>query len=41
MHGRIQHDVDEGGHELHANYRAMAVANGVEPDEAVVRRCRD
>ncbi len=34
-------DVDDGGHELHENYRAMAVANGVAPDDPVLVACRD
>lgn len=33
-------DVDDGGHELHENYVAMAVANGVDPDDPVLRPCR-
>ncbi len=34
-------DVDDGGHELHASYRAMAVANGVRKDDPVLAPCRD
>lgn len=34
-------DVEDGGHELHASYRAMAIANGVGADEAVLAACRD
>lgn len=34
-------DVQDGGIELHANYRAMAVANGVAPDDSVLAACRD
>jgi hypothetical protein len=34
-------DVHDGGHELHANYRAMAVANGVAQDDPVLAACRD
>lgn len=34
-------DVKDGGHELHENYRAMAVANGVDPADPVLARCRD
>lgn len=41
MDGRIGKDVGDGGHELHASYRAMAVANGVCPDDEVLRPCRD
>ena len=33
--------VHDGGHELHANYRAMAVANGVDPADPVLAACRD
>lgn len=32
--------VTDGGHQLHDSYRAMAVANGVHPDEDVLRPCR-
>lgn len=41
MRGEIVDDVVDGGHELHENYRAMAVANGVDPADAVLRPCRD
>ncbi len=41
MQGLITDDVEDGGHALHANYRAMAVANGVAPDDEVLRPCRD
>lgn len=27
--------------ELYPSYRAMAIANGVDPDDPVLRRCRD
>jgi len=33
--------VHDGGHELHESYRAMAVANGVAPDDPVLAPCRD
>lgn len=33
--------VHDGGHALHESYRAMAVANGVEPDDPVLAPCRD
>lgn len=39
--GRFKDDVCDGGHELHENYRAMAKANGVDPDEPVLAPCRD
>jgi hypothetical protein len=41
MEGKIVDDVHEDGHELFENYRAMAVANGVGADEAVLHPCRD
>ncbi|WP_175787502.1 DUF6283 family protein [Burkholderia anthina] len=34
-------DVTDGGHELFDNYRAMAIANGVDPDDEVLAPCRD
>lgn len=34
-------DVHDGGHELHENYRAMAVTNGVAPDDPSLAACRD
>lgn len=34
-------DVGDGGHELHASYRAMAIANGVSEDDPVLIPCRD
>lgn len=39
--GRIKNDVRDGGHLLHENYRAMAIANGVDPDDPVLVPCRD
>lgn len=32
--------VSDGGHELHDSYRAMAVANGVNPDDPALGPCR-
>lgn len=32
--------VSDGGHALHADYRAMAVANGVRPSDPALRGCR-
>lgn len=32
--------VTDGGVELYASYRAMAIANGVEPDDPVLQPCR-
>jgi hypothetical protein len=39
--GELRDDVRDGGHALHANYRAMAVANGVPPDDPALAECRD
>ncbi|MFD9735683.1 DUF6283 family protein [Umezawaea sp. NPDC059074] len=33
--------ISDGGHELYASYRAMAVANGVDPDDPALAGCRD
>lgn len=41
MRGDIIDDVTDGGVELHENYRAMAVANGVAEDDPVLALCRD
>jgi len=41
MRGRFQGDVTDGGHELHESYRAMAIANGVDPEDPVLAPCRD
>jgi hypothetical protein len=41
IRGDIGDDVSDGGVALHASYRAMAIANGVAPDEEVLRLCRD
>jgi uncharacterized protein DUF6283 len=42
IEGRIDLDlVDDGGHSLWPSYRAMAVANGVDPDDRVLQPCRD
>lgn len=40
MRGRILDDVSDAGHALHASYRAMAIANGVNPADPVLRPCR-
>lgn len=40
MHGECL-DVDDGGHALHESYRAMAIANGVAPEDPVLVPCRD
>lgn len=34
-------EVSDGGHELFNNYREMAVANGVDPEDKVLKACRD
>lgn len=39
--GKYKHDVSDDGHELHDNYRAMAIANGVDPDDPALAPCRD
>lgn len=41
INGRIGRDVSDGGHKLHESYRAMAVANGVDPADPVLEPCRD
>lgn len=40
LQGRIRDDVSDGGHELHDDYRAMAEANGVDPQDPVLQPCR-
>jgi Family of unknown function (DUF6283) len=40
LKGKIARDVTDGGVELHEDYRAMAVANGVDPDDPVLAPCR-
>jgi Family of unknown function (DUF6283) len=40
MKGDFQ-DVHDDGLDLHANYRAMAVANGVDPSDPVLDFCRN
>lgn len=41
MHGQTFDDVSDGGSELHANYRSMAIANGVDPLDPALALCRD
>jgi len=36
----IGDDVSDGGHELHASYAAMAIANGVPADDPAIQPCR-
>lgn len=40
MRGQLQDDVDGAGHELHAGYRSMAIANGVPSDDPLLASCR-
>lgn len=40
MNGKHKGDVSDGGVELHPNYRAMAVANGVDPDDPLTPSLR-
>ena len=40
MSGTRFEDVRDGGVKLHENYRAMAIANGVDPDDPVLENCR-
>ena len=40
MRGEIQGDVTDGDTDLHASYRAMAIANGVAEDDPVLAPCR-
>lgn len=40
IQGTIRDDVTDGGVMLHADYRAMAVANGVSPDDPILKPCR-
>lgn len=41
MTGEVKDDVVDGGHALHESYRAMAVANGVDPSDPILAPCRD
>lgn len=38
--GKYRGDVSDGGIELHDSYRDMAVANGVDPKDSVLKNCR-
>jgi len=40
MNGTYRPDVTDGGIELHDSYRAMAIANGVDPDAQSLAQCR-
>ena len=39
-YGHACSQVQDGGYPLYPNYRAMAVANGVDEDDPVLARCR-
>lgn len=39
--GRLTEDFDADGNELFDNYREMAIANGVAPDDPILASCRD
>lgn len=39
--GEIANDVSDGGHDLFSDYRAMAIANGVAPDDPTLLGLRD
>jgi hypothetical protein len=41
INGRFKDDVRDGGFELYDNYRAMAIANGVDPEDPALGPCRD
>jgi hypothetical protein len=41
MRGPNPDDVSDGGRELYDNYRAMAIVNGVDPDDPALAPCRD
>jgi hypothetical protein len=39
--GRIRWEaIHDGGHVLHDSYRAMAIANGVDPEDPALKKCR-
>ena len=40
MRGSIAGNISDGGHALHTDYRAMAIANGVDADDPVLEPCR-
>ena len=40
MTGKYKLDVTDGGVDLHDDYRAMAIANGVDPDDPALQPCR-
>jgi len=40
MDGTFKNDVSDGGHRLHDDYRAMAIANGVDEQDEILAPCR-
>jgi hypothetical protein len=40
-HGDWTNQVSDGGHELFDNYREMAIANGCDPNDPALEKCRD
>ncbi len=40
IQGHYKSDITDGGHQLHASYRTMAVANGVDANDPVLQACR-
>jgi hypothetical protein len=40
MRGDLVDDFSDGGHELFDSYRDMAVANGVDPEDPILKPCR-
>lgn len=40
LKGDVKYDVDDGGHDLHEDYRAMAIANGVDENDPSLAPCR-
>lgn len=40
FNGTYKQDVSDGGIELHASYRDMAIANGVDKDDPSLSLCR-
>lgn len=41
LKGIYQDQISDGGHQLHANYREMAIANGVDSEDPRLLMCRD
>jgi len=38
--GKFKNDVTDGGHDLHPDYRHMAIANGVDANSEALKDCR-